>query len=181
MIAEVCNFPKVVDLCSFLKEQMDDKKMSWIKHRNVPRACCGGYMLVPMVASQSKINFFTKLCFVCTGWCFSLLFMHFFQSFLNSNRLDNPSKCTVQDKISHKVTETGKGLKIKAKQLKQTCWPVKRFTIIYWILPRKIFTSLLCVNFANETRWYTNQEICTVHSSEVFNLFLLEKAWWCQE
>ena len=28
-----------------------------------------------------------------------------------------------------------------------------------------------CVNFANETRWYTNQEMCTVGSSEVYNLF----------
>ena len=37
-----------------------------------------------------------------------------------------------------------------------------------------MFTSLVCVNFANETRWYTNQEICTVDSSEVYNRFYLK-------
>ena len=31
---------------------------------------------------------------------------------------------------------------------------------------------MVCVNFANETRWYTNQEMCTVDSSEVFNPFI---------
>ena len=27
-----------------------------------------------------------------------------------------------------------------------------------------MFASVVCVYFANETRWYTNQEICTVDS-----------------
>ena len=27
-IAEVCNYPKFADCCNFLKEQLDDKKMS---------------------------------------------------------------------------------------------------------------------------------------------------------
>ena len=39
----------------------------------------GGVILpVRTVTSQSKIIFFTELCFVCTGWCFLLVFMHFF-------------------------------------------------------------------------------------------------------
>ena len=36
-------------------------------------------------------------------------------------------------------------------------------------------TSLVCVNFANETRWYTNQEICTVDSSQAFKNFFIRK------
>ena len=31
---------------------------------------------------------------------------------------------------------------------------------------------MVCVNFANETRWYTNQEICTVDSDQFFNVFI---------
>ena len=38
-----------------------------------------------------------------------------------------------------------------------------------------MFTSVVCVNFANETRWYTNQEICTVDSSQFFNRFFIRK------
>ena len=37
-------------------------------------------MPVRTVASQSKINFFAELCFVCAVWCFLLLFMRFFHS-----------------------------------------------------------------------------------------------------
>ena len=77
-------------------------------------------MPVRMVASQSKMIFFAELCFVCAGWCFLLLFMHFFQpvlgrSFLDSNRSDNPGKHTVHDKILDEVIETGKGQKVKEK------------------------------------------------------------------
>ena len=38
------------------------------------------------------------------------------------NRSDNPGKHTVHDKILDKFIEMGKGLKIKAKELKQTCF-----------------------------------------------------------
>ena len=38
--------------------------------------------------------------------------------------------------------------------------------------PRRMFASVVCVNFANETRWYTNQEICTVDSSKHFNMVM---------
>ena len=38
--------------------------------------------------------------------------------------------------------------------------------------PINMFISLVCVNFASETRWYTNQEICTVDSSQVYSLFI---------
>ena len=79
-------------------------------------------MPVRTVASQSKINFFAELFFVCAGWCFLLLFMHFFHSiacfgsvFLDSNRSDNPVMHTGHDKILDKVIETGKGQKVKAK------------------------------------------------------------------
>ena len=44
------------------------------------QAFWGGYMPVRTVASQSKINIFAELCFVSAGWCFLLLFMHFFHS-----------------------------------------------------------------------------------------------------
>ena len=46
----------------------------------------GGYTPVRSVASQSKIFFLfvvvvvAELCFVCAGWCFLLLSMHFFHS-----------------------------------------------------------------------------------------------------
>ena len=35
-----------------------------------------------------------------------------------------------------------------------------------------MFASVVCVNFANETRWYTNQEMCTVDSCQLFNVFI---------
>ena len=34
-----------------------------------------------------------------------------------------------------------------------------------------MFASVVCANFANETRWYTNHEICTVDSSQLFSMF----------
>ena len=43
--------------------------------------------------------------------------------------------------------------------------------------PRRMFASVVCGTFANETRWDTNQEICTVESSQLYNMFLLERAW----
>ena len=37
-----------------------------------------------------------------------------------------------------------------------------------------MFISLVCLNFASETTWYTNQEICTIdHSSEIFFIFFI--------
>ena len=39
----------------------------------------------------------------------------------------------------------------------------------------RMFASVVCVNFANETRWYTNQEICTVDSNQLFNMFFIRK------
>jgi len=38
-----------------------------------------------------------------------------------------------------------------------------------------MFVSVVCVNFANETRWYTNQEICTVDTSQLFNTVFIRK------
>ena len=47
---------------------------------------------------------------------------------------------------------------------------------IYRIVPQEyVHVFLVCVNFANETRWYTNQEICIVDSSEVFLIFFVRK------
>ena len=87
--------------------------------------------------------------------------MHFFQafflstrspiwgrSFLDSNPSDNLGKHTVQDKRLDQVIETDKGRKIKAKSLRQTYRPVKRFNI-YRTLPQ---------DFANKTRWNANQK-----------------------
>ena len=37
-------------------------------------------MPVGTVASQGKIKKIAELCFVCAGWCFLLLCMHFFHS-----------------------------------------------------------------------------------------------------
>ena len=45
---------------------------------------------------------------------------------MDSNRSDNPGNHTVHDQILDEVIETGKGQKVKAKYLKQTCRPVKR-------------------------------------------------------
>ena len=45
---------------------------------------------------------------------------------MDSNRSDNPGNHTVHDQILDEVIETGKGQKVKAKWLKQTCRPVKR-------------------------------------------------------
>ena len=35
-----------------------------------------------------------------------------------------------------------------------------------------MFASVVCVNFANKTRWHTNQEICTVDSSQIQYVFI---------
>ena len=79
-------------------------------------------MPVPTVASQSKTLFFAELCFVCAGWCFLLLFMHFFHStayfgsvFFRFKTIRQPSYAHSPRKILDKVIETGKGQKVKAK------------------------------------------------------------------
>ena len=134
-------------------------------------------MPVRTVALQSKKNFSRNYvlyaqggafyCFLCTSFTRQPVLG---RSFIDSDRSDNPGKHSVHDKILDKTIETGKGLKIKAKQLIQTCQPSRDLQLnIYRIYPRNMFTSLVCVNFANETRWYTNQEMCTVDSSEVYN------------
>ena len=116
--------------------------------------------------------------------------MHFFHSiacfgsvfFLDSNRSDNPVKHTVHDKILDKIIESGKGQKVKAKQVFQDADRSRDVQVnIYRILPQENVRSVVCINFANETRWYTNQEMCTVDSSQLFNMFLLKRARWCQE
>ena len=61
-----------------------------------------------------------ELCFVCAGWCFLLLFMHFFHLivcfgfvFFRFKPIRQPSYA--DNKILDKVIEMGKGQKVNAK------------------------------------------------------------------
>ena len=67
-------------------------------------------MPVRMVASQNKIIFFAELCLVCAGWCFLLLFMHFFHSiacfgsvFFGGIKTDQTTQVSTQSTIKYQI------------------------------------------------------------------------------
>ena len=60
------------------------------------------------------------------------------------------------------------------ESLKETYCLVTKFTIFTETYPGNMFTSLVCVKFANETRCYTNH-ICTVDSRQSSFYFFIRK------
>ena len=90
---------------------------------------------VKLIFSRNYVLYGAFYYFLCTSFTRQPVLG---PSFLDSNRSDNPVKHTVHDKILDKVIETGKGQKVKAKQLKQTCLPVQDVQVnIYIILPQE--------------------------------------------